>query len=290
MDEDEVADTLYALRPDGFTAKRAVYVARARKEGDRETARRIAALRRPVLAAWAANLLARHDHDATERFLQLGEDLREAQRELDGAALRELGHDRHRVVAALSRQAADLARDAGQPIAETVRQEVEQILRAVLADPEAAAVWAKGRLVTVPQPPDGFGSIDPVHASRRTSRPSVPESDGARAVRATAGHQEGDTADRRLAEARRASVEAEAEAEQRQQALELAQAERERAEEAETAASAAVDDLEEQIRRARRDQRTARTAARRAATAEQQARSAADRAHSTARSAGRRST
>ncbi|MGW6455717.1 hypothetical protein ACWF94_07265 [Streptomyces sp. NPDC055078] len=63
MDAEEVADVLYALRPDEFTAERAAYAARARKEGDREAALRIAALRKPVLAAWSANLLARHDRE-----------------------------------------------------------------------------------------------------------------------------------------------------------------------------------------------------------------------------------
>ncbi|MFI1015982.1 hypothetical protein [Streptomyces sp. NPDC020965] len=244
MDVEEVAGALYALRPDEFIAERAVCIARARREGDREAVRRIAALRKPVLAAWSANLLSRHDRDATERFLKLGTDLREAQQGLDGAALRELGHDRHRVTAALASQAADLALDAGQPIAETVRHEVEQILHAVLIDPETAARWAAGRMVSVPQAVGGFATMDPALADGRHNRPPAPEPDEPGTTRAAKRHQE-DRADRRQDEARRASAEAQAETGRREKALELAQTERTRAEAVETAAIARVRDLEE---------------------------------------------
>ncbi|MGW1976510.1 hypothetical protein [Streptomyces sp. NPDC001889] len=282
MDVEEAAGALYALRPDEFIAERAVYAARARREGDREAARRIAGLRKPVLAAWSANLLARDDLDATERFLTLGVDLREAQRGLDGAALRELGHDRHQVVAALARRAADLARDAGVPIAETVRHDVEKTLHVVLADPETAARWAAGRLVTVPETADGFGGIDPASAGRRRNQFSAPEPDEPGTARAAKERQED--------AARHASAEAQAQAEagRREEALELARAERTRAEAAETAASVRVRDLEEELRLARHEQRTARAAAEGAVTAEREAGAEADRARRAARSAGRR--
>ncbi|MER8041189.1 hypothetical protein ABTY14_39725, partial [Streptomyces hydrogenans] len=84
MDVEQVTDELYALRPSEFTAARDAYVAEARRAKDRAAARAIAALRRPPLAVWAANLLARERPEEADRFLAVGEALREAHRTLDG--------------------------------------------------------------------------------------------------------------------------------------------------------------------------------------------------------------
>ncbi|MGP3967771.1 hypothetical protein [Streptomyces sp. 6N223] len=147
VDLESVAEELYGLRPEEFTAARDQHVRAARGEGDRRLAARIAALRRPTLAAWAGNLLARTGE--AERLLDLGRGLRQAQRELDGAQLRRLLGQQARLVGALAGQAARLAAEAGHPIGDEARREVEQTLLAVLADENAAREWAAGRL---PQP------------------------------------------------------------------------------------------------------------------------------------------
>ncbi|MEV8585560.1 hypothetical protein AB0424_01355 [Streptomyces sp. NPDC051180] len=175
MDVEKVTDELYGLTPAAFTAARDAYASRARKEKDAAGAKAIAALRRPALAAWAANLLARQRPREKEEFLALGESLREAHRTLDAERLRTEGSRQHRLVAALARMAADLAREAGQPVGGTVAHEVEQILHGVLADPEVAALWAKGRLVKPPAAAVGFPAVAPE----------------AMAARPTAGREEG---------------------------------------------------------------------------------------------------
>ncbi|MGW0291013.1 hypothetical protein [Streptomyces tuirus] len=146
MDYDSVADELYALRPEEFTAARASAMASARTAGDRELAERIRALRKPSLAAWVSNLLVRSSPGEVEPLLRLGEGLRQAHQDLDGAQLRELSRRRQALVRALSLQARQLAKEAGHPIGESVQREVENTLHAVLADPEAARAWAGGRL------------------------------------------------------------------------------------------------------------------------------------------------
>ncbi|MFC8146402.1 hypothetical protein ACFUKV_32400 [Streptomyces paradoxus] len=146
MDYDSVADELYALRPEEFTAARASAVAAARTAGDRELAERIGTLRKPSLAAWVSNLLVRGSPGEVEPLLRLGEGLRQAHQDLDGAQLRELSRRQHALIRALSLQARQLAREAGHPIGEGVQREVEDTLHAVLADPEAARAWAGGRL------------------------------------------------------------------------------------------------------------------------------------------------
>ncbi|MEV7526536.1 hypothetical protein [Streptomyces sp. NPDC091371] len=83
MDVESVAAELRGLLPSQFTAARDEYVAKARKAGDRQLAARIAALRKPTLAAWTAGLLARSRPKEAQRLLALGEALRAAHRTLD---------------------------------------------------------------------------------------------------------------------------------------------------------------------------------------------------------------
>ncbi|MFJ4469899.1 hypothetical protein ACIP2X_20840 [Streptomyces sp. NPDC089424] len=156
MDFDTVADELYALRPEQFTSARDTHAAAARKAGDRALAEKIGKLRRPSLSAWASNLLVRERSDEVAPLLRLGEGLRQAHHDLDGAQLRELMRQQRLLVGTLSRQAAQLAAQAGRPITPDAQREVESTLQAVLADPDGAREWAAGRLVKPLTPAVGF--------------------------------------------------------------------------------------------------------------------------------------
>ena len=159
MDVERITTELYGLAPERFVAARDAYVAEAREEKDTKAAKAIAGLRRPTLAAWVANHLARERPEEAEGLLTLGRTLREAHRTLDAPQLREAGRRQHQVTAALAREAAALARDAGHPVSEAVLREVTEILHAVLADPEAGERWVAGRLVRAPEPVVGFGAV-----------------------------------------------------------------------------------------------------------------------------------
>ncbi|MGP4114702.1 hypothetical protein ACTWP5_27820, partial [Streptomyces sp. 4N509B] len=143
---DEVADRLYAKRPEEFTAARKDAVAEARRAGDRPLAQAVGRLRRPTRAAWACNLLAHREPEASEQLLRLGEALRQAHHDLDRDQLRTLTGQQRQVVGALARRAVRLTEEAGQRIGPDAQREVEQALHAVLADPEAAERWAAGHL------------------------------------------------------------------------------------------------------------------------------------------------
>ncbi|WP_448317122.1 hypothetical protein, partial [Streptomyces sp. CO7] len=158
MDLDAVAQELYGMPPEEFTGVRDERAARAREEGDRELAKRIKALRRPTLSAWACNLLVRERKEETEPLLRLGEALRQAHHDLDGGVLRDLSRQQHLLVSALARQAVELSAAAGHRVGEGAREEIEGTLRAVLADPEAAEAWAGGRLTKPLAAAPGFGA------------------------------------------------------------------------------------------------------------------------------------
>ncbi|MFE5881613.1 hypothetical protein [Streptomyces hydrogenans] len=261
MDVEQVTGELYALRPSEFTAARDAYVAEARRAKDKAAARAIAALRRPPLAVWAANLPARERPEEAARFLALGEALREAHRTLDGERLREAGRQRHRLVAALVRTAAALAEEAGHPVSDPVLGEVEQILHAVLARPEVAGPWAKGRLTTLPETAVGFPAVPSETLAART--PTVPPGPRAGARRKGPALTRDEQGKGEKAETVKEAKAERARAAAGEARTVLARRERERdaARETETAARTAAEEAAERLRRAEREREEAAEAA-----------------------------
>lgn len=147
MDMDTVVDELYALHPSEFTARRDALAAEARKEGDRDLAGTIKALRKTSSAAYCVNRLARMRPDEMRRLVDLGARMREAQAALSGEELRSLGRQRQQLVAGLAREAARSARDSGHPLSDASEREVESTLEAALADEAAGEAVRSGLLV-----------------------------------------------------------------------------------------------------------------------------------------------
>lgn len=294
MDVEEIAEQLYVLRPDEFIAARDRAASEARRAGENERAKAVAALRRPTLAAWAANLLARQDADQTDRFLQLGRELREAHRALHPQQLRELGHQQHRIIATLTLRAVTLADAADQPLTESVRQQVERVLRAVLADPDIAEVWAAGRLVKVPDSSPDFLALGPdvLPPGAGTDRRTAPTTTatGRTGSRSAAGAEDaaGQRERTRLENARAEADTTASAAEQLERARHTADQEHEQALALLTAAQERIATLEAELHRAREERTAARAQAQRAqgrvretAKAARAARRAADTAQRT---------
>ncbi|MFE5480889.1 hypothetical protein [Streptomyces sp. NPDC056527] len=276
MDVERVIEELYGLRPEEFTAARDAYVADARKAGDADAVKAVSGLRRPTTAAWVSNLFVRERRSDVDRLLALGETLREAHRTLDPLKLREASGQRHKVVAALAREAAGPARDAGQPVSDTVLHDVEQIFHAVLASSDIAEQWATGRLVKAPEVPVGFGEVVPEAAVPR-SKPAKPskgaESPKPAAKRASKAEAERRERDRTEAEA------AGAEARARDEALHAAEEARSSAQAEAAAADESVTELERQLKEAKQAKRAAQDAAAEAEKAAKEAGRAARDAH-----------
>ncbi|MFJ8634054.1 hypothetical protein [Streptomyces sp. NPDC093568] len=260
MDLDTVADELYRLRPEEFTATRAARMAAARTAGDRALADRIGKLRRPSLSAWASNLLVRERHSEVEPLLRLGEGLRQAHHDLDGAQLRELSRQQRVLVSALSRQAGQLAAQAGHPISEAAHHEVESTLRAVLADPEAAREWASGRLVRALTADAGFPAVAQT-APRRKAEPAPAKPAPAKPARAARPDPE---QRRRLAQARKDADKAARELRAREDEAASASREAFAAKKNWDKAQQRVGDLTAELQRAREEQQQARAEEQRA--------------------------
>jgi hypothetical protein len=157
VDLDEVADELYEVPPEEFIALRKERQDQAKDDGDKELAKEIGALPKPTTAAWVCNLLVRAQRPEIEGLVELGDMLREAQENLAGDQLRALDTQRRQLVAALTRQARALAYERGHPISTAGATQVEETLRAAMADPGAGQAVLTGRLAS-PMTYSGMGT------------------------------------------------------------------------------------------------------------------------------------
>ncbi|MFF3838586.1 hypothetical protein [Streptomyces sp. NPDC001930] len=313
MDVEEVAEELYGLRPAEFVAARDTYVARARTAKDARAAKAIAALRRPSLAAWAANRLARQRPREAQQILALGETLREAHRTLDAEQLRAASGQRQQLITALARTAAALAGEAGLSVSDTVLHEIEQTLHGVLADQDVAEQWSKGRLVKAPEAAVGFPAVAPEAVPTRPApAPAAEVAEAAEAAETTESEEAAEAAEqpapkkkpargeearrlrelertrlRELGRARTAAEEADGEVGRAERELaEARDARQAAAEEAEEAAEL-VSRLERDLRDARQARQEARSASTTAAKAVTTAEHALRDAHRAAAQAAR---
>lgn len=288
MDFDQVADELYALPPPRFTEARNAAAARARAAGERALATRIGKLRRPTLGAWLANLLCRDHPDETRALLDLASGLRDAQAHVDGDQLRELTRRRRALVSALTRQAAQAAVRAGLPVGEGPLSDLELTLQAVLSDQRAADAFATGRLTTAQGPtaptsgpgPDRAGPATQASAGRQPR--TAPAAAGRHSQQAEQAQRQAEREQR----ARQAQEEAEQLAKAAVAAAAAARKELQRTTAQRERLQRRIEELAEQLRRVRAEERGAAAAERAARTkvetTDREARRAEGRARDTA--------
>jgi hypothetical protein len=177
---DPLADAtaeLYRLDPDEFMPRRQDLAARAREAGQPAVAKQIAALRKPTRSAWVVNRLVRAEPGTTQRLTALAAELRDAERAMDGARIRELSAARRRLVDDLTAQALSVL--AAPPAA--LREEVMATFDSALANPEIAASlgtlvraahWAGFGLAPAPGDAPPAASPSPAPAIPKTPIPA----------------------------------------------------------------------------------------------------------------------
>jgi DNA repair exonuclease SbcCD ATPase subunit len=125
------------------------------------------------------NLLYRHQREAVEGLLELGEQLAEASRQLSGPQLQQLSAQRAQVVQALVASARRLAAETDVAVSAATAYEVQSTLSAALADPTVAAQVRSGRLLH-PASYAGFGpepDAEVAAPARPSGRPSPPKAE-----------------------------------------------------------------------------------------------------------------
>lgn len=146
-------DDLYGLDPEEFVPARDAIV-RELKKTDKEAAARVAKLRKPTVAAWGVNVVAREHPKQIAALLTAGERLRAAQDEAlrgDAGALRRATEERRAAVAAVADLVAHVLGDRASAQAgavsatleaATVDQDVADLVRAGRLDRERSAAAA----------------------------------------------------------------------------------------------------------------------------------------------------
>ncbi len=147
-------DELYSVEPEEFLPRRTALAAASRTAGDRATAKEITGLRKPTRSAAILNGLARAEPDRIAALLDLGAELRNAERSVDAGRLRELTGRRRRLIDDVTRAAFRIAGDSDPSAA--IRDEVVSTLTAALADDAVAEQLHDGTLVKAARW-EGFG-------------------------------------------------------------------------------------------------------------------------------------
>ncbi|MFC4555823.1 hypothetical protein [Georgenia faecalis] len=154
-----VARELYGLGLAEFVAERDRRAKAARADGDRGLAQAVKALRKPSVAAWAANMLARRRSEVLDDVVRVGEELRTAQAALDRARMRELDRERRRVLRDVVAAARAVGDELGQHVGEAAAGELDTMVRAAMVDPRAAQALLSGLLVATMEA-TGLGAVD----------------------------------------------------------------------------------------------------------------------------------
>ena len=155
----EAADELYGTDPASFVSRRTELVKQARAGGDKALAAQIAALRRPTVAAWYLNLLARAGTPELDSLLELGATMREAQSRFDMTAVTSLAAERQKRETAVLRRLDVLLAGQGISPSAAAQAEVARTLTAVVADAAAAEAVRSGCLARSLEYA-GFGDVD----------------------------------------------------------------------------------------------------------------------------------
>lgn len=215
MDLHEAAQELYAVLPRDFTSARTSLVRAAKEDGNKELAQEIGRLPKPAAGAWAINMLAAHRPEVIDGVVRFGASLRAAQEESDAAAFRELSQQRQGQLTSAVHAAKDLADELGAPLSAAAASDVEQTLRAAMADAGAARAVGTGRLVRGLSG-SGFESVDLTDAVAAASAEDIAGSGSA------AGTEAGPAAEPVRKKAAAAKEAANKEKEPKEQATSLA--------------------------------------------------------------------
>jgi hypothetical protein len=268
MADDPVAQ-LYGLPLNDFVPSRDALARELRREGDKERAAEVAKLKRPSVAAWAINQLARRNRKELDLLLDAGHRLRVGQEEAlaggDRAKFESARRDHERAVRDLVHAARELLAAERGTSSDQMLSSVERTLRYASIDDEERALLASGRLtaeveatgfdafagMALPAAPPPRAAAARGRDRAKAGKPAKERKPGAaqeRRARVAAAQEDVKLAREREREARQVLRELERAERKAAQALERAVAERAAAQEAlDTAAAetqAALDRLE----------------------------------------------
>lgn len=230
-------DDLYDAPLEQFVTRRGNLARELRKQGKREEAAEIAALRKPSVAAWAVNQLVRTQSRSVAELFHAGDALQKAHRSAttgrgDAGALRSAAQRERSATDQLMEAAGGLLTADGHELSATIIDRVADTLRAAALDEEAREKVRDGRLERELRHVGlgvlaGGGAIEtPTAPARRKAKPTAAKE--RRQQRAEEERRERERAEA-LKAARDVEAKARRQAERAERALKLAQRLRDRA-------------------------------------------------------------
>jgi hypothetical protein len=239
---DEALDHLYGADPGEFVAERKRLARELKDSGDAAAADAVAKTRKPTVAAWALNQLARMQRRDVDLLLDAGHRLRQAQEGVvggaDRAAFEQAQKTERDALRRLTQHASELL---GGATPQTLAQ-ISSTLRNAAVSEEGRELLARGRFTT-PLESEGFDVFGSLPAPPAGSKKRAPAAEKRKA------DDELKQAKARVRELEQQAREAERESAQRKREWEKAE---QTAESARAAAAQARDELEEAQRRRRR--------------------------------------
>jgi hypothetical protein len=185
-------DRLYALPLEEFTGERDEVAKRLRKQGDRDAAAEVKALKKPSVAAWAVNQVRRDRPEDVRSLLEVTEELHRVYAGLSSAGARERlaeAADMQRdLIRSLVRCAQQLLEAGGHSANEATLNKVADTLRAAALDEELREQVSAGRVVKE-QSAAGLGPLEslPAPAKRPKAKKSPAKKSAAKKTRKPSG-------------------------------------------------------------------------------------------------------
>lgn len=250
---------LYGLPLDRFTPERNALAKELRAEGQGEEATRVAAMRKPSVAAWAVNQLVRTQRREVKELFGAGDALQKAQSELlagrgDAGALRDAADRERDAVDTLTAKARGLLSAEGHELTRATLERVSETLNAAALDEAARAQVQDGCLHRELRHVGLGGAFAAPAPGRGRTKQQAPS--GRQAVERRPATRSEKAAERERAQRLRTASKTEANArraaDRATRALEQAQRRRDRAAEELHAAEAAVEDANSRAEEATR--------------------------------------
>jgi hypothetical protein len=226
-DAEKKIDRLYALPLEEFTGARNELARELRKAGEREAADRVKGLRKPTVAAWLVNQLARREKMNVRALLTAGERLRQVHADVlrgkSPTKVEEARGAERRVIEALAQSAAKILKEQRGRSPDSLLDDVRDTLHAAAVDPALAEQLSSGRLLHEAQAA-GFGFETALPPGQRSPGSRSRGAGGAEEIRRrVAGEKKLDEARTRVREARQRVDASEAEAKRARTELEQAE-------------------------------------------------------------------
>jgi hypothetical protein len=159
---DEALDELYGAPLEDFVAERK----RLAKKLEGEDAKTLAKARKPNVAAWVLNQLARRERRDVDLLLDAGHRLRQAQagvlKGAEKAAFEDARRKESDALKRVTKAAERLLRDARGSVGASVLSQINEGLRAAAITEEGRELLARGRFVEPPKATgfDAFAGIE----------------------------------------------------------------------------------------------------------------------------------